>query len=100
MSFEFFASGKVVTGQNIAANEIIGSVFKRRTSRRLPPRSFGPTGLLAKIRYTYGGESKTINAGDKSTFIVEQGEYGRLLFGIDDRNVGDNSGYFTVKVRC
>jgi hypothetical protein len=99
MRLEVEASGRVVTGQNKAANDILGSILKGANTTRVPPRSVGPSALLAKIRYANGGESNALRVGEKNTLKVEQGEYGRLLFGIDDRNVNDNSGYFTVRVR-
>lgn len=99
MRLEVEASGRVVTGQNRAANDILGNVFKGGNTPRVPPRSVGPGALLAKIRYAGGGESNVLRVGEKNTLSVEKSEYGRLLFGIDDGNVGDNSGYFTVKVR-
>jgi TolB-like protein len=98
MRLEVVASGRIyVTSTNSASNQILGGLINRGTP--LPPRSVGPNALLAKIRYSRGGESNVLRVGDKNTLIIQEGEQGRLFFGIDDKNVRDNSGYFTVRIR-
>jgi hypothetical protein len=99
MKLEVVASGKVyISKQPSMGNVLLGGVLGN-SATRLPPRSVGPAALLAKIHLTNGGESKTVAVGEKNTLTVESGEYGRLFFGINDRNVSDNSGYFIVRVR-
>lgn len=99
MRLQVNASGRVyITGENSASNQILGPLLNRN-GRAVAPRSVSTTALLAKIKYTRGGESDVLRVGDKNTLIVEDGEAGRLLFGIDDKNVRDNSGYFTVMVK-
>ncbi len=98
MRLEVTASGRIyISNQNSASNRILGDIINRGTP--LPPRSVGPNALLAKIKYPRGGESKTLRVGERNTLIIQEGEQGRLLFGIDDKNVNDNSGYFSVRVK-
>ena len=98
MRLDVTASGRVyVSNQNSPSNRILGDLINRGTP--LPPRTVGPNILLAKIKYGRGGESKPIRVGDSTTLIIGDGEQGRLFFGIDDKNVADNSGSFSVRVK-
>lgn len=98
MRLEVTASGRIyISNQNSASNRILGDLINKGTP--LPPRSVGPNALLAKIRYPQGGESKIVRVGERNTLIIQEGEQGRLLFGIDDRNVKDNSGHFSVRIK-
>lgn len=99
MHLEVNASGRVyITNQNSASSQILGGLLSRNR-RPMSSRSVTTSSLLAKIRYARGGESSVLRVGGRNTLIVEEGEAGRLLFGIDDKNVADNSGYFTVRVK-
>lgn len=99
MHLEMIATGRVfITSQNSTSNQILSGLLNRNR-RAVPPRSVGTTALLAKIQYSRGGESIVLKVGDKNTLIVEAGEAGRLLLGIDDKNVRDNSGHFTVTIK-
>jgi TolB-like protein len=98
MRLEVTASGRIyVSSQNSASNRILGGLINR--GNPLPARSVGPTALLAKIKYAKGGESKPLRVGEKSTLTIQDGEQGRLFFGIDDKNLTDNSGSFSVRVK-
>ena len=98
MRLEVTASGRVyISSQNSASNRILGDLINKGTP--LPPRTVGPNALLAKIKYPRGGESNPLRVGERNTLIIQEGEQGRLLFGIDDKNVKDNSGYFSVRVK-
>src|SRR5260370_25408501 len=52
--------------------------------RRFPLPAAGMGALLAKIRYANGRDSNSLAVGAANTLSVEQGEYGRLWFGIND----------------
>ena len=98
MRLEVTASGRIyISNQNSPSNRIIGEIINKGTP--LPPRSVGPNALIAKIKYPNGGESKPLRIGERNTLIIQEGEQGRLFFGIDDKNVKDNSGYFSVRVK-
>jgi len=98
MTLEVVASGTI----NIGANRRVdprGDQYRRGNSSRVPlPRE--PAGaLIAKIRYRQGGDSNVLLVSTQNTLTVEQGEYGRLLLGINDDDFNDNSGAFTVRIR-
>lgn len=98
MRLEVTASGRVlISNPNSATNRVLGDLINKGSP--LPPRFAGPNALLAKIKYPRGGESNALRIGERNTLIVEEGEQGRLFFGIDDKNVKDNSGYFSVRVK-
>ena len=98
MRIEITASGRVyISNQNSVSNRILGDLINKGNA--LPPRSVGPNALFAKIRYLRGGESKPLRVGVRNTLIIQEGEQGRLFFGIDDKNLNDNSGYFSVRVK-
>ena len=98
MRLEVTASGRIyVSNQNSASNRILGDLINKGTP--LPSRSVGPSALLAKIKYPSGGESNPLRIGERNTLIIQEGEQGRLFFGIDDKNLNDNSGYFSVRVK-
>lgn len=98
MRVELTATGRIYrSSQNSPTNRILGDLINR--GNPLPPRSVGPNALLAKIKYAVGGESKPLRVGDKNTLTIQDGEQGRLFLGIDDRNLTDNSGSFSVRVK-
>lgn len=68
-------------------------------SGRLPVPQAGRGALLAKLAYRGGGESQILAVGAQNVLTVEPGEYGRLLFGINDDNLSDNRGEFTITIR-
>lgn len=98
MRLEVTASGRIlISSQNSATNRILGDLINKGSP--LPPRAVGPNALLAKIKYPHGGESNALRIGERNTLIIQEGEQGRLFFGIDDKNVKDNSGHFSVRVK-
>ena len=98
MRLEVTASGRIyVSSQNSSSNRILGDLINR--GNPLPARSVGPNVLLAKIKYSSGGESKPLRVGERTTLVIKDGEQGRLFFGINDKNLSDNSGYFSVRVK-
>jgi curli biogenesis system outer membrane secretion channel CsgG len=98
MRIEVTASGRIyISSQHSASNRILGDLINRGTP--LPARTVGPKALLAKIKYQRSGESKPLRVGESNTLIIQEGEQGRLFFGIDDKNLTDNSGSFTVRVK-
>jgi hypothetical protein len=98
MTFEVVASGTIDIGGNRRV-DAAGDQSRRGNSSRFPsPRD--PAGaLIAKIRYRQGSDSNILVVGTSNTLNTEPGEYGRLWFGINDDNFGDNSGAFTVRIR-
>jgi hypothetical protein len=103
MSLEVAASGTISTRGSspieATVGTIVSNILKAPRSTQPVRRSAGPSALLAKLRYNRGGESNTVSVGVKNTFTIEQGEYGRLLFGVDRRYSEYSNGSFTVKVR-
>ena len=98
LRLEVTSSGRIyLSNQNSASNRLLGDLINRGTP--LPPRAVGPSVLLAKIKYSGGGESRPIRVGEKNTLVIQEGQQGRLFFGIDDKNVTDNTGYFSVRVK-
>jgi TolB-like protein len=98
MRIEVTASGRIyISNQNSPTNRILGDLINKGSP--LPPRSVGPSALLARIRYSRGGESNPLRVGERNTLIIKEGEQGRLFLGIDDKNLSDNSGYFSVRVK-
>ena len=100
MRLEMIASGRVfITTENSTSSQVLKEVLRGRSQIRIPPRSVGTNALLVKIVYSNGGESQPIIVGDQNTLTVGNGQYGRLMFGIDDKNVTDNNGHFSVSVK-
>src|SRR5206468_680691 len=98
MQIQVTASG----GVNVDARRLVGVNGVRNDigdPSHLPLPSAGLGALVAKIRYTNGRESGILAVGVTNTLTVDQGEYGRLLFGINDDRFDDNRGEFTVTMR-
>jgi len=99
MRLDITANGRIfITNQDTTSNQILGRVLPGNTPR-LPQRSVGTNALLAKILYDTGAESSALKVGDRKILTIDNGQSGRLVFGIDDKSVNDNSGYFSVTVR-
>lgn len=100
MRIDITASGRIyITDQSSPTNQLLDELIGRRTNTRVPQRTAGTDALVAKILYHSGGESDVLKIGDQKTLVIEDGQSGRLVFGIDDKKVSDNSGYFTVTVK-
>jgi TolB-like protein len=106
MRLEVTASGSItssgVSRTEAVARSVLNDILKGKTSSppRQPARQIvGPSALFAKIRYSKGGDSNSLVVGGRNTLVVEQGEFGRLYFGIDSRYLRDASGSFSVTVK-
>ena len=96
MSFEITAEGTIEIGNRVTSGPDGTQTGGRG---RLPIPDLPAGMLIAMIRYRDGRYSNVIGIGAKSTPATEEGEYGRLFLGINDDNVGDNRGSFTVRIR-
>ncbi len=98
MSFEITAEGtiQVFSGRRTGPE---GDRNAQASGSRYPMPDAGVGALLTRIRYRDGRESNILVVGRSNTATTEQGEYGRLLLGINDDYFRDNSGSFTVRVR-
>lgn len=99
MQFEIIAEGTIDIG---AGYRSVGPDGERRaqvSTSRYPVQDAGVGALLTKIRYRNGGDSNILVVGRQGGGTVDQNEYGRLMLGINDDYLRDNSGSFTVRVR-
>lgn len=99
MQFEIIAEGSIDIGGGYRGVGPDGERRAQVSTSRYPVQDAGVGALLAKIRYRNGGDSNILVVGRQGGGTVEQGEYGRLLLGINDDYFRDNSGSFTVRVR-
>lgn len=99
MQFEITAEGTIDIGGGYRGVGPDGETRARVSTSRYPVQDAGVGALLTKIRYRNGGDSNILVVGRVGGGTVDQGEYGRLLLGINDDYLRDNSGSFTVRVR-
>ena len=99
MQFTITAEGTIDIGGGYRSVGPDGEPNARTSNGRYPVPDAGVGALLTKIRYRNGGDSNILVVGRQGGGTVDQGEYGRLLLGINDDYVRDNSGSFTVRVR-
>ncbi len=99
MQFEIIAEGTIDIGGGYRSVGPEGETRARVSSSRYPVQDAGVGALLTKIRYRDGRDSNILVVGRQGGGKVDQGEYGRLLLGINDDYLRDNSGSFTVRVR-
>lgn len=98
MTLDIVAEGEVVLSSRYRSNPDGNREVIANTSGF--PLQGQPAGaLVAKIRYRDGRESNVVLIGSRSTPRTEQGEYGRLILGINDDFLRDNSGSYTVRIR-
>ncbi len=83
---------------NPGASKILSGILKRSVDVPPTTKTVGPNALISKIRYTNGNDSNILTIGGSNTLIVEEGEFGRLYFGVN-QSYSDSSGYFTVNVK-
>jgi len=98
MRISFSATGQIHVSRNRTASpdgaaSDLGSVFNRY------PMPDMPTGaLIGKIILDDGSETQPFLIGkSKQDYVVSQS--GRLYLGVNDDNLGDNEGTFTVVIR-
>jgi hypothetical protein len=98
MTFEITAEGtiEILNGRRTGPE---GDRNAQASGSRYPVQDAGVGALLTRIRYRDGRESNILVVGRQGSATVEQGEYGRLLLGVNDDYFRDNSGSFTVRVR-
>ncbi|HMG75030.1 MAG TPA: FlgO family outer membrane protein [Pyrinomonadaceae bacterium] len=100
MQVRIQASGTITLSSGPSAgNKILGSIINTAKNGGNPTGSAktgGTDRLLLKIRYSDGTESKPIKIG--SSYTLNATKAGRLIFGIDDTKLDDNSGAFDVTV--
>jgi hypothetical protein len=96
MALDISASGTINTGNGRRTSP--DGDTSQQGSYNLPVRNAATGMLLAKIRYSRGGESIVVPVGSSRRLNIEANEYGRLLLGINDDYVGDNTGTFNVRV--
>lgn len=69
----------------------------RVTGLPMPSAQLGA--LLVKIRYANGKDSNLVLIGTNGSATADPGEFGRLLLGLNDNTLADNSGAFRVTLR-
>lgn len=99
MQFEIIAEGTIDIGGGYRSVGPDGERRAQVSTSRYPVQDAGVGALLTKIRYRNGGDSNILVVGRQGGGTVDQGEYGRLMLGINDDYLRDNSGSFTVRVR-
>ncbi|HKX30346.1 MAG TPA: hypothetical protein VJ302_21830 [Blastocatellia bacterium] len=98
MTFEIVAEGQIDLGNRQASGpDGNRDAIVRSANYPLPGEGVGA--LIGKIRYRNGRDSNLVFIGSRGTPTTEQNEYGRLLLGINDDNLRDNRGSYTVRIR-
>ena len=76
-----------------------GDIKSNDRDVKYPINSSGVGALIGKVRYSNGTESAPRFIGVHNVKRIGPSEYGRLLLGINDNGVNDNTGSYTVTIR-
>ena len=83
-------------------NQLVGPDGEIQFNNRdvkYPINSSGVGALIAKIRFSNGTESAPRFIGERNVERIGRSEYGRLFLGINDNEVKDNTGSYSVTIR-